>query len=41
MRRGISQHTLEKICRLEPVRVVKLAECLEVLEGYEQENRLA
>jgi hypothetical protein len=41
MRRGINQHTLEKICRNEPVRAVKLAKCLEVLEAYEQENRLA
>ena len=41
MRRGINQHTLKKICRNEPVRAVKLAKCLEVLEAYEQENRLA
>jgi hypothetical protein len=32
MRRGINQHTLEKICSREPVRANKLAECLEVLE---------
>ena len=32
MRRGINQHTLEKICRKEPVRAIKLAECLRVLE---------
>ncbi len=31
MRRGINQHTLEKICRREPVRAVKLAKCLTVL----------
>ena len=35
MRRGISQHTLEKICAREPVRTIKLAECLKVLEEYE------
>lgn len=35
MRRGINQHTLEKICRREPVRAVKLAKCLEVLEKLE------
>ena len=35
MRRGINQHTLEKICEQEPVRVNKLAECLKVLEEYE------
>jgi hypothetical protein len=35
-RRGINQHTLEKICRREPVRAVKLAKCLKVLEEYEQ-----
>jgi hypothetical protein len=35
MRRGINQHTLEKICRREPVRAIKLAECLKVLEEYE------
>jgi len=31
MRRGINQHTLEKICARKPVRAVKLAECLRVL----------
>jgi len=35
IRRGINQHTLEKICRREPVRAAKLAKCLEVLEGLE------
>ncbi len=34
MRRGINQHTLEKICKREPVRAVKLAKCLKVLEEY-------
>jgi hypothetical protein len=38
MRRGISQHTLEKICKRKPVRTAKLAQCLKVLEEYEQEN---
>ena len=35
MRRGINQHTLEKVCRREPVRAIKLAKCLKVLEEYE------
>jgi hypothetical protein len=35
MRRGINQHTLEKICRRELVRAVKLAECLKALEEIE------
>jgi hypothetical protein len=35
MRRGINQHTLEKICRRKPVRAVKLAKCLKALEQYE------
>lgn len=38
MRRGISQHTLEKICKREPVRVSKLAKCVEVLREYENER---
>jgi hypothetical protein len=38
MRRGINQHTLEKICRQEPVRAIKLAKCLKVLEEYESEK---
>jgi hypothetical protein len=32
MRRGINQHTLEKICGGEPVRAIKLAECLRILD---------
>jgi hypothetical protein len=36
MRRGINQHTLEKICKREPVRANKLAACLKVLEDYER-----
>jgi len=32
IRRGINQHTLEKICKGEPVRSAKLAKCLRVLE---------
>jgi len=35
IRRGINQHTLEKICKREPVRTIKLAKCLKVLEEYE------
>jgi hypothetical protein len=38
IRRGISQHTLEKICRREPVRTTKLTECLKVLAEYEKEK---
>jgi hypothetical protein len=38
MRRGINQHTLEKICRREPVRASKLAKCLKVLEELEAES---
>jgi hypothetical protein len=34
MRRGINQHTLEKICKREPVRAVKLARCLKLTEEY-------
>jgi hypothetical protein len=36
MRMGINQHTLEKMCNREPVRALKLAECLRVLEEYER-----
>jgi hypothetical protein len=35
MRRGINQHTLEKICRREPVRASRLAEAFRVLEQWE------
>lgn len=38
MRRGINQHTLEKICKRKPVRVAKLAQCVKALEEYEQDN---
>ena len=38
MRRGINQHTLEKICKREPVRATKLAVCLKVLEACELQN---
>ena len=38
MRRGINQHTLEKICKREPVRAEKLAKCWKVLELYEEEQ---
>ena len=37
MRRGINQHTLEKILRRETVRTIKLTHCLKVLEQYESE----
>jgi hypothetical protein len=35
IRRGVNQHTLEKIGKREPVRALKLAKCLKVLEEYE------
>ena len=35
MRRGVNQHTLEKICSKVPVRATKLARCLKVLEAPE------
>jgi hypothetical protein len=38
MRRGINQHTLEKICRKEAVRASRLARCLKVLEACEMER---
>ena len=38
MRRGINQHTLEKICTRKPVREVKLTELVRALESYEQER---
>jgi len=36
MRRGVNQHTLEKICAGAPVRGTKLAECLKVVQKLEQ-----
>jgi len=36
MRRGINQHTLEKICAGEPVRATRLHQCPKVLAEYEQ-----
>lgn len=36
MRRGVNQHTPEKICKREPVRANKLAECLTVLGECER-----
>ena len=38
MRRGVNQHTLEKICGREPVRAIKLANCLQVIEEIEKEQ---
>ena len=35
MRRGINQHTLEKICKQEPVRAVKLVRCLKMLDDFQ------
>ena len=33
IRGGINQHTLEKICAKVPVRAIKLAQCLRVIDG--------
>jgi len=41
MRRGINQHTLEKICRKEPVRASGLGKVLKVLQKWESEQRTA
>jgi hypothetical protein len=38
MRRGINQHTLEKICRRVPVRVSRLAKVLKVLQHWDSER---
>jgi hypothetical protein len=38
MRRGINQHTLEKICKKEPVRASKMAEVVKVLRQWESER---
>jgi hypothetical protein len=40
MRRGINQHTLEKICKQIPVLVTKLSNCMRVLEEYEREKQV-
>jgi uncharacterized protein (DUF2384 family) len=37
IRRGINQHTLEKICRKEAVRVSKLAKVLKALQQWKSE----
>lgn len=34
IRRGMNQHTLEKICAKMPVREVKLAHCVKAAEEY-------
>src|SRR3981081_2595067 len=39
MRHGINQHTLEKICSRKPVRAIKLAKSLKVLDQYEMQDR--
>jgi hypothetical protein len=38
IRRAINQHTLEKICRKEPVRASRLAKVLKVLQQWESEH---
>jgi hypothetical protein len=40
MRRGVNQHTLEKICKQIPVQVTKLGNCMRVLEEYEREKQV-
>jgi hypothetical protein len=35
MRRGINQHTLEKICARKPVRAVKQGRCIKALDQYQ------
>jgi ribosomal protein L15 len=39
MRRGINQHTLEKICKREPVRASALAKVLNVLQQWELQQK--
>jgi len=39
MRRGVNQHTLQKISQKKPARAVKLAKCLKVLEEYEMAKK--
>jgi hypothetical protein len=41
IRRGINQHTLEKICTREPVRTSGLAKVLKVLQQWESEQQAA
>ena len=38
IRRGINQHRLEKSCKQQVVRAVKLAECLGILGEFESEE---
>jgi hypothetical protein len=38
MRRGVIQHTLEKICKREQVRAITLAKCLKVLAAWESQQ---
>jgi hypothetical protein len=38
MRRGVNQHTLEKICRRDPVRASRMAEVVKVLQQWESEQ---
>jgi hypothetical protein len=38
IRRGINQHTLEKICGRKPVRAVKLTKCLKAVEECERQT---
>ena len=40
MRRGVNQHTLEKICSKDAVRVSKLVKVLKVLQQWESEQRI-
>jgi hypothetical protein len=38
MRRGVNQHTLEKICERKEVRAIKLAKCLQAIKELEKEQ---
>jgi hypothetical protein len=41
MRRGINQHTLEKVCRKEPMRASRLAKALRVLQQWESDQTIS
>jgi hypothetical protein len=41
MRWGINQHTLEKVCRKEPVRASRLAKVLRVLQQWESDQPIS
>jgi hypothetical protein len=41
IRRGVNQHTLEKVCRKEPVRVSRLTKVLKVLQQWESDQAIS